>query len=642
MLDGIAESKEKEPVCMELELDSLMEAESKTDMVMAKKDHDSLLAYLLSRLNSEQHTRTARIQRYARVDQMVSTWQKLSPEDSKREYREEINGKLQAIPMNLPIAQAHIDDAVAFYSEIFAPIGGNFYATPGKFKDSEAMKALIEIMQADTQQSQYYAQVTAVMRSLNKYNFGGFHVVWQDGIQGAAGAASQSGNRVEALDVYNFMYDQTVKDVSKFHLNGEWCAQFKQVNRLWLIRQKLKGGTMNIGEILDATEVEGNYGLGQKGMTAKYYKNPPASTQLNEDGSDTRTGEGAQADVDWDSFGLGLGKDNEVPISGHEATHMYCWINPNQFGLSEKNIDSLQLWQFTIVNAKWIISASHVEEASEIPIYISRLNQDEMAAAARSIAEHLRPFQRFISFLVNTHVEGVRSNIWGLKALDPAMFDVSALKNGETSGILVSKIPNRDVRTGFMNLKNESDTRSNISDAGSILELMKQFFPNQALPSQVAGIDRAVTSQVTAVMQGAMRKLHMMVRLIDSSLMQPVRTAQYRNIALYDPDKAKLKGITEETVAALLNSGLGQIGREASAEAIRTLIFALIQNPDSAQQYDLPALYTLWSRLLNIGTDLGEFVKAAPPMNPGAGTVSDQGAAGAIPPQVAPTQGPVA
>jgi hypothetical protein len=184
-----------------------------------------------------------------------------------------------------------------------------------------------------------------------------------------------------------------------------------------------------------------------------------------------------------------------------------------------------------------------------------------------------------------------------------------------------------------MDLQNKLDTRDNIADAASFMEFMKQFFPNQSLPAQIAGMDRAVSSQVSAVLQGAMRKMHMLGRLVDSDVMLPSRQAQYRNIARFDPDKAAFASITEEDVAALLSSGIGQINRQAAAEQVREVIFALIQNPDSSARFDLPGLFAYWSVLLDTGTNLGAFVlpqqaAAAPPAQ------GDSGAAGGVQPGV--------
>jgi hypothetical protein len=81
-------------------------------------------------------------------------------------------------------------------------------------------------------------------------------------------------------------------------------------------------------------------------------------------------------------------------------------------------------------------------------------------------------------------------------------------------------------------------------------------------------------------------------------------------------------------VARLLNSGLGQLNREITAAALERIIFTLIQNPDSAAQFDLPALFRLWSQTLNTGTDLGKMVSQK-------GAAGSQGAIAPADPNIA-------
>ena len=62
---------------------------------------------------------------------------------------------------------------------------------------------------------------------------------------------------------------------------------------------------------------------------------------------------------------------------------------------------------------------------------------------------------------------------------------------------------------------------------------------------------------------------------------------------------------------------MGQLNKEVLVADLRELIFALMQNPESAAQFDLPGLFTQLSRFMNSPVDLGEFVvQAAPPAGP--------------------------
>lgn len=604
-----------------------------------EEQHQKILEYLMYRIKQGNEKRIPRIQRFARIDQMISTWQKLSPEDTVRQAREDSTGKLQALPINLPLTQAHIEDAVAFFTEVFAPVGGSFFATPGKRDKTEQVKALTQKLEQDMKQSSYYSAVASAMSAECKYNVGGFLVEWQK----KSRLNESDGNVLKALDMYNFLYDPSILDVTKLHSDGEWCATLEVKNRLWLIRESMKidGGFQNLENIFNETmpcstenQKLNNYEYGK----AAYYKNPPMQTRMRESGEDGTSVRGEVDDngVDWEGYGLGLGDGSTVAIEGYEVMTIYAWINPEQFDLNRQseNENFLELYRFRIVDGNWIIEARPAEQQFELPCYMTRLKNDEMNEAMRSLAELIRPFQRFMSFLINTHVEGVRKAVWGLGVYDPTKIDITPLKNGETSGWLAMKTSG-DARLALQKQDSRLDTVQNLQTAGEMMNLLKTLFPNQAAPSQIAGMDRAVTSQVSAVLQGAMRRMHMLVRAMDSSLMLPVRMAMYRNVATLDPDKQSLAGITNEEVAELLASGLGQINREAAAEQIRTLIFAIIQNAEANQGYDVPGLLQLWSILMNVGTDLSEFYKqpaagVTPPMpaDPNAPAQSQSGVNG--------------
>lgn len=602
---------DKDDHAIEVEdFEALSQGDESTELTT--EQHQELLAYLLHRLTLGAERRKSRVQRWAKIDQVVSTWQSLSPEDSKRQEREDSTGKLQALPINMPLIQAHLDDAVAFFTEVFAPVGGQFFAMPGKKDQTPTVQMLTDKMEEDMKQSAYYSAVGSTMRALTKYNFGGFILEWMK----KSRLSEKNGNVLKQIDVYNFLYDPTIRDANKIHSDGEWAAICEVVNKVWLIRNAEREGFQNLELVMGGLNHEKQKMNSFIAGSAKFYKHPPTQTKMRTDGADsTSSTDLKESGIDWDSYGLGFEEDSAVKIDGHELVTMWCWINPDQFDLERTNEDSLlELWRFRIVDSSWIVAAEPMEGAIELPAYATRLNQDEMGEATRSLAEHLRPFQRFISFLLNTHVEGIRSSVWGMRVYDPSAIDVSAFKSGETSGLAPTKTPGRDVRSIIGKPDTTPDTSNNIAVAGEFMNLMKQLFPNQAMPSQIAGMDRAVSSQVSAVLQGSMRKMHMLVRTMDSTLMLPVRMGMYRNIAEYDEEKSKLQGITPEQVAKLLGGGLGQINREAAAEQIRTIIFALIQNPEGNQQYDVPGLFQLWSMLMNIGTDLSEFIKPPPPM----------------------------
>lgn len=581
--------------------------------LMSDNDHDSLLQYLTARLKSGNHGRGVKLSRYASIDKLISTWQKLNPADSKRDAEEDNTGRTQALPMNLPLLATHLEDMVSFFAELYAPTGRNFYTIPTAVQ-AEGAKMLANKMNQDTKARKYYKEICSTFRTLLKYNVGGFSVTWEEGL--GVGQAAQAGNRVESIDMYNYLWDPSIRDVARICTDAEWAARISLKNRTWLTRKALKGSLARINELL-TTHDEKIQMSNSRGKMATYFKFPPSHVGLTVDGKDSRTSAGSGS-VDWASYGAGLESDTAMEIPGFEVVEMFCWVNPTQLKLKpsietdsvDDNDESLELWRFVIIDNCQVCRADPVAgitgEDPEIPHYLCYHTQDDMKEAQRSVMEMMRGFQRFGSFLMNIYVAGARKNTWGMKGYDPQMIDMSAIDKGDVAGWIPSKQPGRDIRTGLMSL----DTSSNIEDSfkmlSQMLELVRVFYPSQGQPAQIAGIDRAVKSQVSAVLQGSTRRLHMSSKLMDADMMSPMRIQQYRNLVLNEAEG--LQDLKEEDVGQILGSGLSSIDSERIVGEIKEIIMALMQNPQVAQTYDLAKIFSYMGRLLNSPFDLGDFV----------------------------------
>lgn len=615
---------------------------------LSEKDHECLLQYLLERLNQGVTQRDKKLARYSKIDRLISTWQKLNKEDSLREIAEENSGRQQALPMNLPLLATHLEDTVSFFSEVFAPVSGVFFTSDG----SPQQKELAKRMNQDAKARNFYGELCMTLRSLIKYNIGGFHVEWETVGQQGTGV-HEAGNRWTALNVYNTLWDPTIKDVSKISNDGEWAAFVEEKNRVWLARRALAGELARVDRLFDCDSEERSKSnvYTSNGKRVKYFRPPPANAGLPTDALDERTtaNVSGQQPVNWASFGAGLGDENLAEIQGFEIVTMYCWLTPCKFGLlsdqEEKQIEDLginkesllELWKFKVGDARQILYAEPVVDRNTalqqdstivnsgsvvggqaIPMHFSFMTQDQMEEAQRSIMELMRGFQRLSSYLVNVYIAGLRKNVWGVTGVDKSMFDPSKLMQGDVAGVLVSKIPGRDVRTGMHQLNNTAGTEQAISSLDSVFAITQKLFPSQGLPSQVAGIDRAIKDQVAATMQGATRRLHMLARLLDSSLMNPARMSAFGNILTHD--SRGLDGIKDEEVAAVFGSGIQSLEAERVAGIVHELLVTLMQNPESAQRYDVAGLMSYWSKVRNAGVDLGQFARqqAANQVTPGA------------------------
>lgn len=572
--------------------------------------HDQLLSYLLARLKSDKN-RNTRAKRYGAMDRLISTWQRRSREDSARMSKEESTGKSQAVAMNMPMIHTHVDDMVSFFAEIYSPAAGAFaIATLNQSIDAK-MKEVLEQMNEDAAVSEYYTQITAGLRALIKYNVGGYEREWlEEDIDNDSEESKDGVNFVKALDMYNFMWDQAVMDPKNIRKDAEWAATAEVVNRMHLVKRALQGQYYGVNCVLDAEDP----GSPTRASSATFYKYPPIQANVTDTDSDTGTSE-----VDWSLFGKQFSDESVEIQDGYEIVNMYCWLNPADFDLTDGEKmyteDGYFLWRFKILNGKHIIYARPMNEKDDdpknqgktlIPIYAGYLNRDDLKGANRSIAELLAPFQRFTSFLMNAHIAGARSSIWGIKTYDPTMFDMQVEGDSDNTVMyLASKAPGRDVRTGLQEMKGTFDGSKTLDQVQGIMGIAQTFFPAQAMPAQIAGIDRAVTQQVTAVMQGVSRRLHMFVKTCDESIFSPMRFDMYRT--LIEHEVVSAEGVTDKQARKALGSGLAQLHREIVEASIRQVMMAMMQNPKIIEAYDISSIFNFWARMQATPIDIDQF-----------------------------------
>lgn len=589
--------------------------------------HEALLEYLTSRLQSDQTTRAARLERQARIDKMVSTWQKLSEADSVRAAENQATGKGVAININLPLVTTHLDDMVSFYAGIYSPASGSFYQIPEVGLEDVA-QGLVDKLNTDAEKSRYYSTLIKTMRALLKYNYSGLHLQFGDESLLDWSYQPEGMNHGEYLDMYNVLWDPLVSDPALVRLEAEWAAKVEVKNRMWLIRRERSGLFAGVKHALPESLSNGNH--------AKFYRNPPAQAGVTS--GDATTG---SDEIDWSGYGAALAGDAEPLIVGHEVVTMYCWLNPAQFKLDntkkgnrEQQLQAnYSLWKFVIVDQKRIVHAEPVDSNPdlglpvEIPFYMGRQMLDDLGVEQRSTAELMGPFQTYSSFLLNADIAATRGGIFGIRVYDGTAVDMSGVPTGAVVADIPTKAPGRDVRSIIQQINGQLDTNMT-QKLGQIMQMLKEFFPAQAMPAQIAGIDRAVTNQVSAVMQGMVRRLHTTVHVIDNDMLGPYAHACYRNLVRAQTDG--IGQIDDDLARKILSTGLAQLQRESIEAAMRQVLFAVIQNPETAQNVDVMSLFQYWASLLNSAISVKKFVKAAPPQpNPEAQT--DAAGAPAVP-----------
>lgn len=618
-----------------------------------RDNHANLLNYLQQRLLLGMRQRDSRIDRLKEIDKNVAGWMQLDEEDRKRRREQERTGNPQAVKMRLPLAWVHLDDMMTYFATTFAPTRGMFYAT-GNPDDQNGAKQIVTLMNNHATYAGYFREVMQGIYALLKYNVGGFHVEWSKDqgpkiVKNANGQDTLDtqlmwqGNKMHSVDLYNFLSDPNVL-MHRLHCDGEFGSTVKMRSYYWLQNAAANGVYFNCEEALNTFSGT---------SPSKYYREPAIYASFDQDKSGGSNWKAILAGYDYGFAG-----------GGFELATLHIKLNPTEWGLipgtkvQQSQRSRYETWRFTVLNDQYIIDATYMNNIHGwLPYLMGVFNDDSMHLSQKSIAEILEPLSDFSSFLMNTHIKATRKKIWGRTFYDPSAVDLSAIPPGEVAANIPLKpaAQGRDIRTIIMNDESTDQSQQTIQDLKGVMDVINQFFPTQSLPSQIASIDRAVDSQVSAVMNGANRRQAKAARTMDETVFRNVRTVMYYNIIQYQPDNSDvtdyftgknitidLSQIRNTDLPFIIGQGLKAIDRQAAADALQKIIFALIQAPAAAQGIDLLGLINYWTDMIDIDADMNQF-RAQPPAATGqAGSPMDAAAGGAAQGGITPAYAPAA
>lgn len=594
---------------------------------MHKENHRKLLDYITSRFDVASNARDPRIERMINVDIKIAGWFIRNLDDNDSQRHQERTGQAKAQDVNLPITQTQLDDMLTYFATTFAPSQGMFHESSAAGTNEQA-KVMTRIMNSHAIYSDYYRNMLLAVYSLLKHNVGGVHVFWQRESgsmptgydeEGQAQFESQvrwEGNRMEAIDLYNFLHDPAVQP-HEIHRSAEFAGCVMLKSHYWLQSRAARGAYYNVEELLSQHED------GEE-KTHTYYRRPPSFAEESSYNSDAHW-QTQDGQVDWVQY-LNDAKP-EYAGPGYELLEGYIRLNPKQFGLDDAagadTGNGYQLWRFTIAQGKYIIDLKRMENVhDQIPYYLSYINDDFFADCQRSVAESIQPLNDFASFMMNIHIRASRKGVWGNTYYDPSRIDLDQIPAGSVD----ARIPvntrgqGQDIRSIVFHDNLTPNTQDTMRSVDSVLGIVDKFYPTQAAPSQVAGIDRAVKSQVAAVQQGANRRQQKAARLIDSLMMRPARFAMFYNIVQFmtqespvidyqtnEAFEVDLSQVGTSAIPYVIGQGLKMIDRQAAQESLQGIVFALIQAPQAGQQFDLPRLIGAWADMADVDINIEDF-----------------------------------
>ena len=614
------------------------------DIELSDEEHHTLLHYLLGHARAGFHFRDDYKTRWERIDREINSYIQLDQGDAERDSKNAKGHGVSPIKRKSDLCFRHLTEAITYIASVLAPDSEMYEVVAPKDK-MQAARSFSAKMNKDAQVFDHYGSLLLTVLDALRYNFAPIHTVWkeQHGMKitnseaGAAGVEGQAnieraiiwtGNAVNAIDPYNFTFDNSVK-LSCLHSEGQYAGFIDVMTEFRLRQLFAKAKAFGWKQFID------EHPGGTSWVSSLFYENERRilSPHLFGDSSSPMAGE------NWTKV-FAAAEGMQVP--GHErlgAAHsvmtLYIHLPPGPFALRPRTDENEEysIWEFKILNEKQIIFGEQMPNShGYLPISIAHSMYDR-TLDVMTFAERLASLQEQESFSINAHVMETRRGInGGLTAYDKEKFpalegdDVDIWGGGKVAATNLKE--GDDIRRYITQIN--ADTR--IQDLAAVLQVTEeqaQAVLPTAQAQQVAGLDRATQFQAAAVVQSASRSNLIISRRIDTTGLIPSRHMQHRNLLAFGEQQEIIMqdGTLQTTQPSewresqlefATASGLRGLDRLAYILNMKELMALIVQNQQAAQGFDIVALFNYVSQLFGDYTDMTQFriqspIDALPP-----------------------------
>lgn len=566
------------------------------------KQHEELVEHLVAKLKFSKQMRDSQADKFETIDRKIYGYLVLDADDEKRERDNQKGYGVKPTDTVLPLTQVQIDDAITFLIEVLGYDNDLYGAIAPKDKQAIAT-AFASVMNEHASKFSHLIQLNKFLFDSFKYNFAGLIPEWEqtsgNKIKNGIGSGVETeygvvyeGNKLTAVDPYNFFYDVSVKP-TELHNEGEFFATADVYSEFKIRKMEADGKIFGIDNFID----DNNYNI-------KYYRvKPIIRADLNSNNS-----------TSWLSM-LSADEDSTSAV-GIELIKFYIWLQPKKFGLGTSEKQSI--YRVTLANGTQVVRIQEMSNAHGLlPIGITMPWEDGFKEDTKSYAEILLPLQTFASAQMNTHQKANRKALYGLTFYNKNVINLDDNYDPIASKIPVNVPPDFDMRKAIVQFRDTPDTANTLRDIAMVAELMQQILPTDIL-KQVAGLERATQYQAASTVQGANRRNLKIAKIINGQAFSIVKHIQMYNILQYQKSmeiltpegeliEANVQDFRDTKIEFAISEGLKGLDKLSMIMNIKEVLNSVLQSQQANQQLNVVEIIDYWTSMLGDKTDFSQF-----------------------------------
>ena len=582
---------------------TILEGNLPIDMLKpGSAQHAMVLKYLVERIDMSQREMRKFYSRWRINERKYQAFISLPDWEQQLKQMNDEGKPPKIVSITIPYTFATISTIVTYLIHTFAGRKPMFQVGTHKSEAATAARMMETVLQYNSDHTKLIKHLFQMFHDSQVYGVGILRDMWtreervrtvwkpaegtlggEEGrmVKSREKAVTYEGNMINSIDPYNFLPDPRVP-MTEVSREGEFVFWKSFEGRHNLKKEEARGKV----KWVDAG------GINQQGSLGFPDTGEFSNRSLISGGDDNPGDRTTLANVQ---------RFNEV----HQGT---VEIIPAELGLGESEVP--EKWLFTILNKKQIIQAEPLAlDHDRHPLVVIEPYTMGYSFGQPGMADYLNQIQDGLSWMINSHMDNVRTALNNMFVVDPSKIEIQDLKEPGAGKIIRLKKSayGQDIKGALQQLQVTDVTKNHIKDFQlfmSIGDAMSSITDNLR-GLQAAGGRKTATEVRTAGEAGASR-LAAQTRLISAQAMVDLTEMMVLNLQQNLSDEFYLEIVGQDGVENPIritpehltgdfhypvHDGTLPLDRVALLDVWREILAGVSADPNLSQAYSLPKLF---------------------------------------------------
>lgn len=623
------------------------------DRLKEEEQDEDLQSLLQDCLRDLKRSRTYMGRFYNDWDHALEIYQQHIDEDAK-----DVRAKKKREPAKqiIPLSYAQVNTFATFLTSLFSQNPTLYEIEPTGSEDYDLKETNESVLEREVRTNRLYSKIYAFCLDIGRFSLGIFKTSWEY-------RTIKVESNAESASIISFFSPSSLADeLSVNQVNQEIevtvCEGTKVYNVSpynWYPDTRLPLMRWEEGEFVADETVMHVRELKRRNGVYGVEHVERMSTREYEERGETRL-EGFDPSKD-----SGKSEDNFMVA----VTTVQRRLVPKDYGLSES--DEEELWVLEIANDKRIVRAERMEDANmRFTYFAGMLSSDLHARPCDSLSGVIDKLQETITWLMNSRIEAVKTNIEKQLVVHPQFIEVEDLQTRSPYIRLKKSAPAvGGVQNFIQQLRTSDPTVTHVQDAQELMRVMQTVsgVTENAMGNFASG--RRSATEARNVAAGGASRLKLIATNIWEMALGPMGRVMLNNARQWMSEDMFFRIVGEEsdeTLTAwdafhkenwweLVNNedffvfdATSQSEKAFLAQSLQELVVALIGNPEMLQATGLDVVKMI-ERIQELRgvKNLSQFKRDEQPIGPNGGlpgqvqlggVTQPQPGGGSVPPQL--------